>query len=281
MLCKIFFVTSQQFYDSRMDFEQNNELKLGNSPEPYIKAEQKKTTKELWIELGRLILILLLTIIKYCISSIGKTILYIWAFIKAGFRTIGIWWRDKSTQEKVHSIRLKIIRFLRLILKWTIICLKKIWYWTKTGLRIGVRKTIKYILLTLIYLWTGIRWIVINFTEFIIHMKPTLTRMRVAFCQWRQRVARGRHLKKLRKRRHHEEFVRNGGVRGALERKTKSLKSSIHSYMEEEQNDVTPEAITDDEIFREKFEQIENDNKAHVISKKFFKSIKNIVEENN
>ena len=264
-----------------MDFEQNNEPGIKNSSESDIKPEQKKTTKELWIELGRLILILSVTIIKYCLSSIGKAILYLWAFIKAGFQTIGIWWRDKNTQEKVHSIRLKIIRFLRLTLKWIIICLKKLWNWTKTGLRIGVRKIIKYILLTFIYLWKGIRWIVINFTEFIIHMKPTIIRMGIAFRQWRQRVARSRRLKKIRKQRRHEEFVRNGGVRGALERKTKSLKSSIHSYMEEEQNDVTPEAITDDEIFREKFEQIENDNKAHVISKKFFSSIKNIVEENN
>lgn len=280
MLCKIFFVSSQQIYDSRMDFEQNSEPGTRNSSESNIKPEQKKTTKELWIELGRLILILSVTIIKYCLSSIGKAILYIWAFIKAGFRTIGIWWRDKDTQEKVHSIHLKIIRFLRLTLKWTIKSLITLWGWIKKGLRIGIRKTIKYILLTFIYLWKGTRWTVINFTEFIIHMRPTVIRMGVAFRQWRQNIARGRHLRKIRKQRRHEDFLRNGGVRGALERKTKSLKTSIRSYMEEEQNEVTPEAITDDEIFREKFEQIENDNKAHVISKKFFKSIKNIVEDN-
>lgn len=281
MLCKIFFVTSQLIYDSHMNFAQNNEPEIHNSPEPNIKPEQKKTTKELWIELGRLILILSVTFIKYCISSAGKAILYIWAFIKSGFRAIGIWWRDRSTQEKVRSIRLKIIRILRLTLKWIIISIKTLWKWIKKGLRIGVRKVIKYILLTFIYLWKGIRWTVTNFVEFIIHMKPTILRMRIAFREWYQRVARGRRLKKIRKRRSHEEFVRNGGVRGALERKTKSLKSSINSYMEEEQNEVAPEAITDDEIFREKFEQMENDNKAHAISKKLFKSIKNIVEENN
>jgi len=264
-----------------MDFEEYNEPKLNSQPVAGGDQERKKTTKELWIELGRLILLLFVAIAKSCLSSIGKTLLYICALIKAGFRAIGVWWRDKSTQEKIRTLRLKTIRFLRLTLKWTLISLITLWRWTKKGLQIGIRLLIKYTQLAFTYTWKGIRWCFVNFIEFLIHMKPTVIRMKDAFREWRIRAARGRRLSKIHRKRRHEEFVRNGGMRGALERKTQSLKSSIRSYMEEEQTDANPDASTDDEIFREKFEQLENENKAHVISKKFFTSIKNIVEEDN
>ena len=50
--------------------------------------------------------------------------------------------------------------------------------------------------------------------------------------------------------------------------------------MEEEQNEANPEAITEDDIFGERFEEIEQANRAHVIGKKIFSSVKNIVDTN-
>lgn len=246
-----------------------------------MEQEQKKTTKELWLELGRLILILLATMLKYCISSIGRFFVYLFSLFKSGLHAIRVWWFDKNTQEKIRSILLRIRKYIRLCIKWTVIGLATLFRWTKKALRFIIRKTIKYILLFFIYLWKGSRWLAINLFNLIVHMKPTIIRMMASFREWRKRVARGRRLSKIRKQRRHEEFVRNGGIRGALERKTTSLKSSIRSYMEEDQSEVDPGAVTDDEIIREKFEQMERDNKAHVISKKFFSSIKNIVEEDN
>ena len=245
-----------------------------------MEQEQKKTTKELWLELGRLILILLAMMFKYCISSIGRFFVYLFSLFKNGLHAIRVWWFDKSTQEKIRSIRLRIRKYIRLCIKWTVIGLTTLFLWTKKALWFIIRKAIKYIVLFFIYLWKGTRWLAINLFNLIVHMKPTLIRMIASFREWRKQAARGRRFNKLRRQRRHEEFVRNGGIRGALERKTTSLKSSIHSYMEEDQSEVHPEAVTDDEIFREKFEQIERDNKAQVISKKFFSSIKNIVEEN-
>ena len=91
-------------------------------------------------------------------------------------------------------------------------------------------------------------------------------------------MGRGVRLWKIRRRRGYQAFKRNGGMKGALEKTSTGLKGAIRSYMEEEQDEATPEAITEDDLLEERFEEIEQANRAHIISKKFFSSVKNIVE---
>lgn len=226
----------------------------------------QKSIKELLMELGRLLLVLLWAILKYIIRWIYKSIRFAIRLTRQGIKAIGVWWRDKSTQEKVRTLRRKTKVYLkafgRLIIHVLRLCLK-------------------YIVLGIIYLFKGLKWLAVNLVQFIIHMRPTLKRWRMAFKKWRIRAKRGRRLKAIRRQRRREAFKRGGGLRGALERKTASLKTSIRSYMEEDQEDATPYAITEDDIIKENFEQLESDNKAQAISRKFFSSIKNIVEEDN
>ena len=235
----------------------------------------KKTTKELWVELCHLILLLLWAITKKIIRVTYKSIRFTYRFIKKCIEATIVWWNDKSTQEKVRSIRRK-----------TRIYSRHIWKWTKNGIISTCRTTVqtcrlivRYTFRGIVAVFKGLAWTLVTLVQLIIHMKPTIIRLRHSYKEWRRRVARGRKLKQIRKSRQHEAFKRSGGFRGALERKTASLKASIQSYMEEEQSETTPDAITEDDILEERFEQIEQDNKAQIIGKKFFSSIKNIVEE--
>ena len=249
------------------DIEENNVEKASETQvSPNRNAVPQKSIKELLVELGRLLLLLLWVILKYLIRYTYKSIRYTIRLTRQGLTAIGVWWRDKSTQEKVRTLRRKskvyLKAFGRLIIH-------------------GLRLCLKYFFLSLIYLIKGLKWLVVNFVQFIIHMRPTLKRWRVEFKEWRIRAKRGRRLKAIRRQRRREAFKRGGGMRGTLERKTASLKASIRSYMEEDQEDTTPDAITEDDIIKENFKHLENDNKAQAISRKFFSSIKNIVEEDN
>ena len=233
---------------------------------PNRDAVPQKSIKELLMELGRLLLLLLWAILKYLIRWTYKSIRFAIRLTRQGLKAIGVWWRDKSTQEKVRTLRRKAKVYLKAFGRLVIHAL---------------RLCLKYFFLFLINLFKGLKWLAVNFVQFIIHMRPTLKRWRMELKKWRIRVKRGKRLSAIRRQRRREAFKREGGMRGALERKTASLKASIRSYMEEDQEEATPDAITEDDIIKEKFEQLENDNKAQVISRKFFTSIKNIVEEDN
>ncbi len=233
---------------------------------PSKNTSSQKSIKELLVELGRLLLVLLWAILKYLIRCLYKSIRFTIRLTRQGLASIGVWWRDKSTQEKVRTLRRKAKVYLKASGRFIIHVL---------------RLCLKYFILSIIYLFKGLKWLAVNFIQFIIHMRPTVKRWRIAFREWRRLAQRGKKLKAIRRQRKREAFKRGGGMRGALERKTASLKSSIRSYMEEDQEDATPEAITEDDIIKKNFEQIENDNKAQAISRKFFSSIKNIVEEDN
>lgn len=238
---------------------------------------RKKTTKELWVELGHLLLLLLWEIVKKIIRVTYKSIRFAYRFVKKCIEAARVWWNDKSTQEKVRSIRRKTAVYSKLAWKWTKKTCRKAWKLTGHACRLAL----KYTILAVIAVCRGIAWTARTLVQLIIHMKPTVIRLREAWAVRRKLMARGRKLKKIRRRRRREAFRRNGGIRGALERKTTSLKQSIQSYMEEEQNDANPEAITEDTFIEERFEQLEQDNRAQAIGKKFFSSIKNIVEEEN
>lgn len=249
------------------DIETNIVEKASEPQDPPIRdAVPQKSIKELLMELGHLLLVLLWTILKYLIRYIYKSIRFTIQLIRQGLKAIGVWWRDKSTQEKVRTLRRKAKVYLKALGRLIIHLL---------------RLCLKYFFLSIIHLCKGVKWIAVNFVQFIIHMRPTLKRWRREFQKWRVRVKRGKRLKAIRRQRRREAFKRGGGMRGALERKTASLKASIRSYMEEDQEDATPDAITEDDIIKENFKQLENDNKAQAISRKFFSSIKNIVEEDN
>ena len=248
---------------------------------PQQEVEPPKTAKELWMEIGRLLLLLLWAITKKLIRVTYKSVRFLYRFCKLCVKATIEWWNDKDTQEKIRSIRKKIKRGCQIALQYTKTGCKHLWRWTVAGSKAAWKYSIIAAKLT----WVGIVWLCVNLVQLIIHMKPTLIRMGKAIKQgFRQSVAamkrmrRGMKLSGIRRRRRYQEFKRKGGMKGALENANRGLKAAISSYMEEEQNEVAPDAITEDDLLEERFEEIEQANRAHTISKKFFSSVKNIVE---
>lgn len=254
----------------------------------YDTHEQKpqqtpKSASGLIVELGRLLLLLLWTIIRRLIRITYKTVRFAVKFTKLCIDSAIDWWRDRSTQEKVRFIRLKARHYCRQAWRYTCWTCVKLWHWTI----ICAKAFVRYAKITAKLVWLGIVWLCVNTVQLIIHTKPALIRLgKWLKKSYRQSIdslglmQRGIRLRNIRRRRRYQAFKRNGGLKGSLENVTTRLKSSIQSYMEEEQNEANPEAITEDDIFGERFEEIEQANRAHVIGKKIFSSVKNIVDTN-
>lgn len=260
--CSTKFHTFAEIFQSKsMDVQENNN-------------ENRRTVGSLLLELGRLLLLLLLAILKRIIRIVYKSVRISVAFAKLCARSAIEWWQDKSTQEKVRFIRLKLRLWSRLAWKHTLQGCRKLWQWTV----LGCKAMVKYSAIAVRLLWKGLVWLCTNLVQLILHMKPTLIRMGRAMKRGWKRMRRGMKLRRIRRKRGYEAFKRNGGMKHVLEQASKSLKSSIQSYMEEEQDDVDPNAITEDDIIEERFEELEQGNKAHAISKKIFSSVKNIVD---
>jgi hypothetical protein len=232
--------------------------------------ENKRTVSSLLLELGRLFLLLLVAILKRIVRIIYKSVRFSVAFVKLCVKSAVEWWQDKSTQEKVRFLRLKLRQWCRLTWKYVKIGCRKLAEWTVKG----CKGAVKYSVVAAKLLWKGTVWLCVNFVQLILHTKPMLIRMGKGL----KRMRRGMKLRNIRRKRKYEAFKRNGGMKHALEQASKSLKSSIQSYMEEEQDEVDPNAITEDDIIEERFEELEQANKAHVIGKKLFSSVKNIVD---
>ena len=262
-----------------MDFDEQN---IPDEPVQQP-ADSPKSAKELWMEIGRLLLLLLWTIVKKFIRITYKSIRFSIAFVKLCATSAKEWWQDKSTQEKVRTIKAKTKYWCKEGGKYTKTGCKTLWRWTV----IASKALAKYSVITAKLTWRGIVWLCVNFVQLIIHTKPVLIRWGKAtkrgYKQLRlhlKQMRRGIKLKKIRQKRRYAAFKRNGGTKGWLENTSKSLKSSIQSYMEEEQNEADPDAITEDDIIEARFEELEQTNRAHIIGKKIFSSVKSIVEEN-
>lgn len=245
-------------------------------------ADTTKSARELWMEIVRLLLLLLWTIVKKFIKVTYKSICFCIAFAKLCATSAKNWWQDKSTQEKVRAIKIKTRYWCREGWKYTKRGCKALWRWTV----IASKAVVKYSVITARLIWKGLVWLCINFVQLIIHTKPMLIRWGKATQRgykllrfYLQQMRRGIKLKKIVQQRRYATFKRNGGTKKWLENTSKSLKSSVQSYMEEEQNEAAPDAITEDDIIEARFEELEQTNRAHIIGKKIFSSMKNIVEE--
>lgn len=237
--------------------------------------------KGLLLETVRLFLQLLWVILRRIIRIIFKSIRFFVLFIKLCVESTIEWWNDKSTQEKVSEIKRK-----------TRIGAQKSWKYTKIYATRFARFCVKvlthlrhYSILAGKAIIAAVIWTAVNTVQLIIHMRPTVIRMwnatkhgAKAFAAWTKRVRRGTRLRKLRRKRRYAEFKRNGGFKKMLYDTSRSLKSSIQTYMEEDQEEAAPDAITEDNLIEEKFNEMEQENKAHIIGKKLFTSVKNIVE---
>lgn len=255
----------------------NQHTPNSDSPRPMYNNDRQKSTGQLISELSKLLLQLLWVIIKKILKIIIKSILFIIHAVEDGITRWRIFWNDNDTQQKVAKTKLRLKIWGHKTLKFIHKTAKLIVQWTVTGSKAAAKYTIVGIQLTIV----GIIWTAQHIVLGIIHMKPTVIklweltkRVAKAFVAWCTRANRGRKLRNIRRRRNYEAFVRNGGIKGMLNKWRTNLKAAIQNYMDEEQEEAHPNAITEDDILEEEI----GSSKAHIIGKHLFSSVKNIVD---
>ena len=86
-------------------------------------------------------------------------------------------------------------------------------------------------------------------------------------------------LSRIRRKRAYQEFRRNGGVKGMLINTSHSIKSGIQMFMEEDQEEAAPDAVTEDDLMEEAMEASANEGKKSVkIGKTFLSHAKNFMD---
>lgn len=265
--------------DDNSTLKQNNQYSTEpESPHQSPNNEWQKTTGQLIRELSKLVLQLIWVILKKILRVTVKGILFVIQAIDDGITRWRIFWNDNDTQQKVAKTKQRIRICTRITIKWLKLTATLTAKWTIIIVRHAVKYTVQGIKLTIL----GIIWTAHHIVTGIIHMKPTIIKLWELTCTGVKafkrgciRANRGRKLSNIRRRRNYEAFARNGGIKGMLNRWRTSLTVSIQNYMDEEQEEAHPDAVTEDDIIEE---EIESTNKAHVIGKRLFTSVKSIVD---
>jgi len=258
------------------------------------KIRDKYKTRSTGELIGQILVLtgkLIIVMIKHVFILAMKGLLWCLEKCADGWDSLVLFWNSSDTQEKkrkfVEKIKNGTITFgewckiaFAFTMKYTVIGAKLFWKYTCIGCRLFV----KYLLLTLIAIWHGILWTLRTIKDLIIHSKPTFIRLGksikqgcINFGHWIVRVHRGFKLRRIRRKRAWKHFRRTKGFKGLLVDMGRGLSNGIQNFMDEEQTETSPEAITEDDIIAEQMD--ERQGKANEIGKKFFKGMKDIVEE--
>lgn len=228
----------------------------------FRKLEEGSGT-EMLAEVGRLILLLIGKIIYRFIKLIIKGVKFAISSIKSGIRRLIIFWNSTSTQAK--------LRLFRRSLK---IGLRKFGHWCYLALKFTVRFII---------------WCIKGTIKAIFHLKSTLIIIGKglkkglrAFFRCIRRCGRGIRLGHIKRVRAYKRFRKNKGFKGLLIDIANYLKDKLNSYMDEEQDEAHPDAITEDDLMEEEIEEMGENSKTHVIGnvigKKLISSVKDILD---
>ncbi|MCM1312148.1 MAG: hypothetical protein NC206_01480 [Bacteroides sp.] len=220
------------------------------------KHTEDKTGTEMLAEIGRLLLLLLWKMVRSILRIIIKSVILLIRLIKQGVKQCVDFWNDNNTQEKLRKARRSIKHGSKVFAEWMMIALHTI---IRLIIR-GIKSTI----------------------QGIIHLKPTIIKAGeyakyacIAFGRFMKRAGRGIRLSHIKRKRAYKRFRKNKGFKGLLKDLTNLLKTLLQNYMEEEQNEVSPDAVTEDDII---MEGIEGKSKAYLTGKKLFSSVRNIVD---
>lgn len=241
----------------------------------------------IFVLLGKLIV----TFFKHLLYLVLKGVIWLIEWCEDYIHSCVKFWMSNSTQEKIRTIKantrrnitifLKVCAFIwAFVKKYTILGAKLLWRY----LCIGARQFIKYSIITAVGIWHFILWLVITLKDLIIHSKPTFIRLGKAtkkgaidFWHRLKQANRGRKLRRIRRKRAWQCFRREKGFKGLLIDIVNGITHGIRTFMEEEQIESNPEAVTEDDIIVQEIE--DRKGKATKISGKIFKGVKNIVEE--
>lgn len=207
-------------------------------------------------EIGRLLLLLLWKMIRSILRIIIKSIILLVRLIRKGIKRCIVFWNDNNTQEKLRKIRQCIKNGGKLSAKWMIMASNAI-----------VR-----------LMFQGIK----NVIQGIIHLKPTIIKACgytkdgcISLAKAIKKTGRNIRLSHIKRKRAYKNFRKNKGFKGLLKDLTNLLKKSLNDYMEEEQIEISPDAVTEDDII---MAELEGNNKAYITGKKLFSTVKSIVD---
>jgi len=235
--------------------------------------EQNRPLGGVILTLCRLLLVLFVQILKWTLRIIIKLVKWEIKMIKMGWKELNLWWNDNSTQEKVAKIKSGIKKGAITFGHWMVIAAKCLLKWTIKGC---------------IALWKGLKTGIKATIQGIIHLKPTIIKLGElivlgwkATLRWFRRCGRGVKLSHIRNKRRYHQFRKNKGFKGLLIDCSRAVKNSISTFMEEDQEEATPDAVTEDDIIEEEIENhIKEENKARKIGNAIFTKAKEVVDIN-
>lgn len=253
----------------------------------YRDTPTSELLKQLFIVLGQLII----ACIQWALRQVLKGIVWCIKKIVEGCEALVDFWNSSDTQEKKKKLIAATKKGIHTFGCWCVIA----WNWTKKYSAIGAKLAwkytvkgsklfIKYLGITILAIWAGTIWTITTIKDLIIHSKPTFIRLgkdirqgSINLWHWAKRMVRGIRLRHIRRKRAWKNFRRTKGFKGLMIDMGKGMANGVTSFMEEEQSETDPEAITEDDIIAEEIE--ERQGKAKIFGQKFFKGMKDIVEE--
>ena len=253
--------------------------------EEYQKEREEYTGKsalQLFRELLRLILVLIWRFLVWVFKKILKGILWLMEATEDGWERLDNWWHDNSTQEKVTKTKAWCKMAVRTFGHWCVVGAKATVHGivvsakvTWKGLKAGAKATGKGIVAAIRATIQGI----IHLRPTIKHMGQSIVQGAKAFVAWLKRCRRGMKLRSIRRKRAYQEFKRNGGMKGALSRTSHNVKNNIERFMEEDQEEAAPDAVTEDDLMEESLAEGANDGKRSMkIGKSFISKAKNFMD---
>lgn len=242
----------------------------------------EKSTSQLLRELLRLLLLLVWKFTIWLFKKLLKALLWCMQAIENAWHRMDEWWHDNDTQAKVAKTKAWIrkaaaasgaclLMAAKTAARGSKIGTKAAW----RGLRIAAKATAK-----------GMGVATRATIQGIIHLRPTIKKivqMTVQggkACIVRAKLAkRGARLAHIRRKRNYADFRRNGGIKGWMSRTSHSIRRGIETFMEEDQSEAAPDAVTEDDLIRETMEQGASEGKKSMqIGKQFISQAKNLMD---
>jgi hypothetical protein len=241
-----------------------------------------RSASQLVRELIRLILVLIWRFLVWLFKKILKGLLWCMQAAEDGCKRLNEWWHDNNTQEKVAKIKAWLKRAAQTFGHWCVIAGKA----TLHGIAVGAKATWHGIKVATKATAKGIVIAIKATIQGIIHLRPTIKKLgqlivkgAKAFVAWLKRCKRGMKLSHIRRRRRYEAFRRNGGIKGWMVSTTRDVRKNIEMFMEEDQEEADPDAVTEDDIMEEALEEGANDGrKSMKIGKSFITRAKNFMD---
>lgn len=242
----------------------------------------ERSASQLVRELLRLVFVLIWRFIVWLFKRFLKGVLWCIQVIETGLKRLNDWWHDNDTQEKVAKIKAWLKMAAKTFGRWcviaakatakgTVIAAQATWH----GIKIGTKATGKGIVI-------GAKATV----QGILHLRTTLKKTGKLIAQgarataaWMKRCRRGMKLSRIRRKRYYQEFKRKGGMKGMIVNTSRNVKNSIEMFMEEDQEEATPDAVTEDDLMEEAIEERANEGKRPVqIGKSIFSHAKSFMD---